>query len=286
MFIGTENLSHIYMPGTPYATKALEEVSFSLGRGDFALLIGPSGSGKSTLIQHLNGLLKPSGGKVIFEDRELGSDGVDLLALRKRVGLVFQMAEEHFFSETVYDEVAFAPRNLGLDEVKVEQNVKLALERVGLEWEVVHDRHPFQLSSGQKRLVALAAVLSLQPEVLILDEPTAGLDPGGRLHLFALLKSLNQQAGLTVLVCTHHMDEVADLADSVLVLNRGQVIMSGPAHDIFARRQELNKLGLSLPEVTEVMHCLAAAGLPARTDIYSLEQARAEINSLKRRLKK
>lgn len=286
MYIGTENLSHIYMPGTPYATKALDEVSFSVGKGDFALLIGPSGSGKSTLIQHLNGLLKPTGGRVVFEDLELGAENVDLLSLRKRVGLVFQMAEEHFFSETVYDEVAFAPRNLGLEEDLVEQNVRSALENVGLDWQEVCHRHPFQLSSGQKRLVALAAVLSIKPEVLILDEPTAGLDPGGRLHLFDLLRMLNQQTGLTVLVCTHHMDEVAALADKVLVLNRGKVVMAGPAPDIFARRQELNDLGLSLPEITEVMHCLAKKGLPARTDIYTLDQARAEINSLKRRLKK
>lgn len=287
MFIGAEKLSYTYMPKTPFATEALSGVSFSLRQGEFALLIGPSGSGKSTLIQHLNGLLSPSAGKVIFEGRDVGAAKGELLALRRRVGLVFQMAEEHFFSETVYDEVAFAPRNLGLEEEEVKEKVKTAIEKVGLCWKEVHERHPFQLSAGQKRLVALAAVLSPEPEVLILDEPTAGLDPAGRCALYELLKNLNRQGGHTVLVCTHFLDEVAALAESVLVLENGKVAMNGAAEDIFAERDRLAALGLELPEISEIMYCLASGGLPVRTNIYTLQEAREEINSLEEgRLKK
>ncbi len=283
MFIGTEKLTHTYMPGTPFATEALKEVSFNLNKGEFALIIGPSGSGKSTLIQHLNGLLKPTTGQVFFENSAIGSDKTELLHLRRRIGLVFQMPEEQFFSETVYDEVAFAPRNLGLDEDKVNTGVKDALEKVGLDADQLQDRHPFQLSAGQKRLVALAAVLSLNPEVLILDEPTAGLDPAGRRNLFKLLDKLNSTAGLTVLICTHHLDEAAALADSVLVLQGGKLVLAGPADEIFVKRDQLYNLGLALPEITEIMHGLAEKGLPVRTDIYTLDEARKEINKLKGR---
>ncbi len=286
MFIGTEKLTHTYMPGTPFAAEALKEVSFSISQGEFSLVIGPSGSGKSTLIQHLNGLLRPTSGRVFFEGKVIGFDKGELLRLRRRIGLVFQMPEEQFFSETVYDEVAFAPRNLGLDESNVRAGVKDALEKVGLNAEHIQSRHPFQLSAGQKRLVALAAVLSLQPEVLILDEPTAGLDPAGRRNLFNLLDKLNSTAGLTVLICTHHLDEAAALADNVLVLHDGKLVLVGPAEEIFARRDQLCDLGLTLPAVTEIMHGLAEKELPVRTNIYTLDGARKEINKLKGRRKK
>ncbi|MGM0689278.1 MAG: energy-coupling factor transporter ATPase [Bacillota bacterium] len=283
MFIGTEKLSHTYMPGTPFATKALKEVSFSINRGEFSLLIGPSGSGKSTLIQHLNGLLRPSSGSVIFEGKVIGFDKNELLRLRRRIGLVFQMPEEQFFSETVYDEVAFAPRNLGLDESSVRAGVKDALEKVGLNADHILSRHPFQLSAGQKRLVAVAAVLSLDPEVLILDEPTAGLDPAGRRNLFYLLDKLNKTAGLTVLICTHYLDEVAVLADNVFVLQGGKLVIAGPAEEIFSRRDQLRDLGLALPAVTQIMQDLAEEKLPVRTNIYTLDDARKEIKKLKGR---
>lgn len=286
MFIGTDKLTHTYMPGTPYATEALKEVTFSLQRGEFALVIGPSGSGKSTLIQHLNGLLKPTSGQVFFEDQAVGSDKKGLLLLRRRIGLVFQMPEDQFFSESVYDEVSFAPRNLGLGEDEIRSRVIDALEKVGLDAELLQDRHPFQLSAGQKRLVAIAAVLSLNPEVFILDEPTSGLDPAGRKNLFNLLEILNRTAGLTVIVSTHHLDDVAELADRVIVLQRGRLLMEGMIKDVFARRNELYDLGLALPEVTEIMYGLAEKGLPVRTDIYNLAGARKEINKLRGRGKK
>lgn len=283
MFIGTEKLTHTYMPGTPYAMEALNEVTFSLRQGEFALIIGPSGSGKSTLIQHLNGLLKPLSGRVYFEGQAIGSDKAGLLNLRRRIGLVFQMPEEQFFSESVYDEIAFAPRNLGLNEDEVRSRVKDALQKVGLHAEQLQERHPFQLSAGQKRLVAVAAVLSMNPEVLILDEPTASLDPAGRRKLFDLLAALNKNAGLTVIVSTHHLDEAAALADRVIVLQRGKLVMSGSAKEIFSRREEINNLGLALPEVTEIMFALSEKGLQVKTDIFTLSGAREEINRVKGR---
>lgn len=283
MFIGTEKLTYTYMPGTPFAATALNEVSFSLGKGEIALIIGPSGSGKSTLIQHLNGLLKPSSGRVYFKGQAIGSDKGELLRLRRRIGLVFQIPEEHFFSETIFDEIAFAPRNLGLAESEVRIRVKDALEKVGLKVEQLQYRHPFQLSAGQKRLVAVASVLSMNPEVLILDEPTAGLDPSCRRNLFALLDNLNRSVGLTVIISTHHLDDVVALAHSVFVLQGGRMVLAGPPSEIFTTREKLYDLGLSLPSVTEIMHSLKEKGLPVRTNIYTLAGARQEINRLKGR---
>ncbi len=283
MFIGTEQLTHTYMPGTPFATKALHDISFNFKQGDFALIIGPSGSGKSTLIQHLNGLLKPTSGQVVFEGKNIGSDKQELLRLRKRIGLVFQMPEEQFFSETVFDEVAFAPRNQGFDENEVENKVIEALEKTGLDPNELRMRHPFQLSAGQKRLVAIAAVLSLNPEVLILDEPTVALDTAYRKNLFDLLTGLNHKEKLTIIISTHHLDEAAALADRVLVLKQGELAMFGPAVEVFGRREELYSLGLALPPVTEIMHGLAEKGMPVSTSVYTLQEARREINKVKRR---
>jgi energy-coupling factor transport system ATP-binding protein len=283
MFIGAEKLSHTYMPGGPFATEALHDISFRIEKGEIVLIIGPSGSGKSTLIQHLNGLLMPTSGQVIFEDRPISKDRKDLLLLRRRIGLVFQMPEEQFFSETVFDEVAFAPRNLGLDDETVRERVYGALKRVGLVAGQYINRHPFHLSSGQKRLVAIAAVLSLQPEVLILDEPTAGLDPSGRRSLFKLLAAFNRKEDLTVVVSTHHLEEVASLADRVLVLQEGRLVINGSADEVFSRRDELYRLGLALPEVTEIMYDLVAEGLAVNTAVYSLKEARRELNRLIRR---
>ncbi len=281
MFIGTDRLTHTYMPGTPYAKKALDSLSFEIKQGGFALVIGRSGSGKSTLIQHLNGLLKPTSGRVFFDGQDLGQKGSELLKIRRKIGLVFQMPEELFFSETIFDEIAFAPRNLGLEETEVQTRVIEALEEVGLEAEQFVDRHPFQLSAGQKRMVALAAVLSLRPEVLILDEPTAGLDHSGQKRLFKLLASLNKKNNMTFIICTHHLDQVAALADRVLVLQEGCLVMDGSPQEIFSRRRKLSEMGLAPPVTAEIMADLAERGLDVRTDIFSLEGAREEINRLR-----
>jgi len=262
------------MPGTPFASDALKDITFSLGQGSFTLLIGPSGSGKTTLIQHLNGLLKPTSGTVYFDDKSIGPDKSALLSLRRRIGLVFQMPENQFFS----------PRNLGLAEDQVKASVSRAVEQVGLghkelldhhpfQLELL-DRHPFQLSAGQKRLVAIAAVLSIEPEVL--------LDPVGKQILFDLLAYLNRTEKITILVSTHHLDKIAALADQLVVLNGGRLEMAGKAKAILARRAELKKLGLALPQVTEIIDELAERGLTVRTDIYSLSAASDEIIRLKR----
>lgn len=284
MHIRTEDLTHTYMPGTPFAATALKGVTVHIERGSFTAVIGPSGSGKSTLIQHLNGLLKPTAGRVIVNGRVAGEVKSELLDLRRRVGLVFQMPEQQFFAETVFDEVAFAPRSLGLEQTQVEVRVKQALEQTGLDWETVRHRSPFHLSSGQKRLAAIAAVLALQPEVLILDEPTAGLDPGGRRHLYSLLTRLNREEGLTVLVVTHHLEHIAALADHCLVLGGGRLVMAGRPEEIFSRGEELHRLGLALPPVTALMHSLVERGAPVNGAVFSLEQARREINAWRRQV--
>ncbi len=281
MFIGTDRLNHTYMPGTPYAKKALDNVSFEIKQGGFALVIGRSGSGKSTLIQHLNGLLKPTSGRVFFDGHDLALKGSELLKIRRKIGLVFQMPEELFFSENIFDEIAFAPRNLGLEEGEVQTRVIEALEEVGLEAEQFINRHPFQLSAGQKRMVALAAVLSLRPKVLILDEPTAGLDHRGQKTLFKLLASLNKKKKMTFIICTHHLDQVAALADQVLVLQEGNLVMDDSPRAVFGRRSQLKEMGLAPPVTAEIMADLAEGGLDVRTDIFNLEGAREEINRLR-----
>ncbi|MFO7952318.1 MAG: energy-coupling factor transporter ATPase [Bacillota bacterium] len=284
MFIGTDKLTHTYMPGTPFATEALKDVSFAMEKGAFTLILGRSGSGKTTFVQHLNGLLRPTTGKVLF-DRDIidYKKKRNLLHLRRRIGLVFQMPEEQFFTESVYDEVAFAPRNLGFNEKQVAEKVKTALQKVNLDPDQLSERHPFQLSAGQKRLVAIAAVLSLQPEVLIFDEPTAGLDAAGKNNFFKLLQYLNQNEGLSIIISTHHLDEIASLANQVLVLENGRLVMDGFAEEIFTRRDELTKLGLALPPVTEIMHNLHRKGFSVNRATFTLAEARREINDLMRR---
>jgi energy-coupling factor transport system ATP-binding protein len=278
MFIRTEDLIHTYMPGTPFAAPALRGVTLSLKRGSFTALIGPSGSGKSTLIQHLNGLLRPTAGRVIVDGSVVGADRGETLQLRRRIGLVFQLPEEQFFAETLFDEVAFAPRNLGLDPAAVTDRVRQAVEQVGLDYGLLKERSPFQLSAGQKRLAAVAAVLSLRPEALILDEPTAGLDQSGQRLLFDLLKQLNE-AGLTILVVTHNLEQAASLVGAVLVLNEGRLVMAGSPAEIFSRGEELRGLGLALPPVSEILLGLNRGGLKVNQAAFTLEEARREIVS-------
>lgn len=283
MRIRVENLTYVYMSGTPFAMTALKNVTASIKPGSFTVVIGPSGSGKSTFIQHLNGLLKPTVGQVLIDGRLLGGDKIALLELRRRVGLVFQMPEQLFFAETVFDEVAFAPRNLGLNQKQVEYRVHQALDLVGLDRDAVMERSPFQLSSGQKRLAAIAAVLALKPEMLILDEPTAGLDSGGCRRLFSLLARLNRQDGVAVMVVTHQLEHVAAVADHCLVFSGGRLVMNGTPKEIFAQGNDLDQLGLPLPAVTGFMHDLADRGVPVKRAVFSLRQARREIIAWRRR---
>ena len=272
------------MPGTPFAVEALRGVDLSIARGSFTVLLGPSGSGKSPLLQHFNGLLRPTAGRVLLDGQPLGYGRRELQQLRRRGGLVFQEPEAQFFSETLFDEVAFAPRNFGLEPALVEERVEQALQQVGLDDPVLKERSPFQLSAGQQRLAAIASVLAMQPQVMIFDEPTSGLDQAGQQKLFALLQRLNRVSGLTVVVVTHRLERVVPLADYFLVLDRGRLLMEGPPEEIFLRVEELRRCGLALPPVTELMNDLVAAGLPFSTTLYSLEEARREINAWRKKV--
>jgi len=246
-------------------------------------VIGTSGSGKSTLIQHLNGLLAPTYGKVYFDGCLINNTKQTLIDARKRIGIVFQMAEEHFFCESVFDEIAFAPRNYGFDQSVIGANVYDALRLVDLEPEIFMQRHPFNLSAGQKRLVAIAAVLSAKPEVLILDEPTASLDHRSRVKLFQLLVDLNVDMGITIIIATHHLENVATLANKAIVLHKGKLNKQGLAKDILSDKKLMSESGLALPVVTDLMHELAAKNVPVRTNVFTLAEARDEIHRCKRR---
>lgn len=263
--------------------EALRGVDLSIARGSFTVLLGPSGSGKSTLLQHFNGLLRPTGGRVLIDGEPLKYGRKEMLHLRRSLGLVFQEPEKQFFAETLFDEIAFAPRNFGLPSALVEERAELALQQVGLNEPALKERSPFYLSAGQQRLAAIAAVLAMQPRAIILDEPTAGLDQAGQEKLFALLQELNREAGLTVIVVTHRLERVAALADHFLVLDRGRIIMEGSPGEIFSRFEELGRCGLALPPVTRLMHELVAAGLPFSTALFSIEEAREEINNWRMR---
>ncbi len=278
MLICTEKLTYTYLPGSPFAVKALHGVDLRIERGSFTVLLGPSGSGKSTLLQHFNGLLRPSAGRVLINGEPLKYERRELLELRRTLGLVFQEPEKQFFAETLFDEIAFAPRNYGLSAAAVKERVELALQQVGLNEPDLRRRSPFQLSAGQQRLAAIAAILAMQPRAIILDEPTAGLDQAGQGKLFALLKGLNQGRGLTVVAVTHRLEQIASLADNCMILEQGRIVMQGSPSQLFSRVEELRRRGLALPPVTELMHELAAAGLPFSTALFSIEEARREIN--------
>ena len=281
MRIELEEITHVYMPGTPFARQALRGVSLTLEEGSFTVVAGPSGSGKTTLMQHLNGLLRPTSGRLLIDGQPAGSSREALITLRRRIGLVFQMPEQQFFAESVFEEVAFAPRNLGLTFAQLDQRVRESLELVGLDSAELCGRSPFHLSSGQQRLVAIASVLAMQPEALVLDEPAAGLDAAGRERLFELFRRLNLDGGLTICVVSHRLEEVAALAGKIIVLDEGRLAMEGPPQAIFACTDELRRLGLALPPLTEIMRQLAACGLAVRTDIFTLEEARREIAALR-----
>lgn len=276
MFIQTEELSHIYMPGTPFAVQALNSVDLTIEKGGFYALAGPSGSGKSTLIQHFNGLLRATSGRVLVDNEEIGLDKAALRKLRRRIGLIFQMPEQQFFSETVFDEVAFAPRNLGMNDHAVLEKVKQSLAMVGLDYEQVKDRSPFHLSAGQKRLVAVAAVLAMGPEALILDEPAAGLDASGQEQLYNLLNKLNRN-GMTVIVVTHRLGQVASLVDVLLVLNEGRLVFTGTPAQLASSPDKFAGMGLEPPPVARIMHALASQGMPVRRNLLTVEEAGREI---------
>ncbi len=269
-------LSHVYSAGTPFEQKALDDVSMSIEQGEFVALIGHTGSGKSTLIQHLNGLLRPTSGKVLFHGRDIFAKGADLRKVRFRIGLVFQYPEYQLFEETVRQDIAFGPINMGLTGDEVTRCVEDALEAVGLPLSIA-EKSPFELSGGQKRRVALAGVIAMNPEILVLDEPTAGLDPVGREEMFDMIKRLHDTRGTTILLVTHSMEDAARVASRLIVMREGKIFMTGAPRAVFAQAQALEQSGLSVPQVTKIMMELQARGLPVRTDCYTVEQATEQL---------
>ena len=270
--IQTERLSHIYSAGTPFEHGALVDVDFTAYRGEYLGIIGHTGSGKSTLIQHLNGLLKPTSGQVLFQGEDIWADAKRTRQTRFQVGLVFQYPEYQLFEETCYKDIAFGPKNMGLDEAEVDKRVHEAAEFVGLD-EALLERSPFELSGGQKRRVAVAGVMAMKPRILVLDEPAAGLDPEGRDEILSEVKDYHKKTGTTVLLVSHSMEDIAKYADKVLVMNRKKIAMYDTVEKVFARAPELLELGLSVPQVTKIFLKLREMGVDVPADVYTIPYA-------------
>jgi energy-coupling factor transport system ATP-binding protein len=277
MSIKIENLTHIYMPKSPFEKKALDDVSLEIYDGQFVALIGHTGSGKSTLIQHLNGLLKPSSGKIIVDDVSITEKGVKLSDIRKKIGLVFQYPEYQLFEETIEKDIQFGPRNLGLSEEEISVRTTRAMKMVGLDYEYYKDKSPFELSGGQKRRVAIAGVVAMEPKILILDEPTAGLDPKGRDEILEQIKILHKEYNMTIILVSHSMEDVAKLADRVIVMNKGKCILDGVPSEIFNKIDILEEVGLAAPQVTYLVRELKNRGFNISSSIFTVEQAKKEL---------
>tara|TARA_Y100000588_G_C14145458_1_gene878154 strand:+ start:399 stop:1262 length:864 start_codon:yes stop_codon:yes gene_type:complete len=280
MSILIEKLNHVYDIGSPYETSALKDVSVKINEGDFIGLIGHTGSGKSTLIQHLNGLLKATSGKILINGLDITKKGIKLNQIRKKVGLVFQYPEYQLFEETVEMDVAFGPTNLGLDEAEVSRRVKEAIELVGLNYEDIKGKSPFELSGGQKRRVAIAGVLSMNPEVLILDEPTAGLDPRGRDEILGQIKKLHVDKKITVILVSHSMEDIAKIADRLIVMDKGQVALDGPPQEVFLHADKLESIGLGVPQITKLTRRMRDKGHNIAQGIVTVDQAKKAILAL------
>lgn len=271
--IKVSDLTYIYQPGMPFESTALSGINFEIPTGDFCAIIGHTGSGKSTLVQHLNALITPTSGKIEIDGVDITAKDTDLRAVRKSVGLVFQYPEHQLFEETVFSDIAFGPKNMGLSEEEIKSRVLAALRQVGLSEELL-EKSPFELSGGQKRRVAIAGVLAMQPKVLILDEPTAGLDPAGRDEILAELVTLHREnPEMTILFVSHSMEDVARIAEHVLVMNHGTLYMHGTPAEVFEKSEELEKIGLSVPQITQLTHRLIKAGVDIRGDIYTVKFA-------------
>lgn len=270
--IVTQQLSHIYQSG-PLRKAALTDIDLEIARGSCAAIIGVTGSGKTTLVQHFNGLLRPTAGTVIVDGIEVSQKGTDLRALRQRVGMLFQFPEAQLFGRTVFADVAFGPQRMKLSRREVRSRVKAALEMVGLPLQEYGWRSPFDLSGGQRRRIALAGVLAMSPVVLILDEPTVGLDADGRNEFYTYLRDVQQERGVTIVLVSHDMTEVATLADTLFVLANGQLVMQGPPRAIFAQGEQLRKWGLAVPPLSELLSLLRQQGMAVPTDLFTLEEA-------------
>lgn len=280
MPVRMEQVSHTYMQGGPFESTAIFNVNLEIRDGEFVGLIGHTGSGKSTLVQHMNGLLKPTEGTVIVNETRIVKDSKNLKKVRQQVGLVFQYPEHQLFEETVEKDVAFGPKNLGLSQEEINERVREALQLVGLPYEEIKDRSPFELSGGQRRRVAIAGVLAMKPDILILDEPTAGLDPSGREEIFREIQALHKEKGFTIVLVSHSMEDIARLVDRIIVMNQGQVLMTGTPREVFARAEELKEIGLDVPQITNLMLALREKGFDVPVDIYTVDQAKQVLRKI------
>ena len=273
MSIQVKHLTHIYSEGLPQQSVALEDVTFSAEDGQFVGIIGHTGSGKSTLVQHLNGILKPKSGQILVSGTDITAEGVVLRDIRKKIGLVFQYPEYQLFEETVEKDVAFGPGNLGLGEDEIRRRVKEAIELVGLDYEEIRKRSPFDLSGGQKRRVAIAGVIAMKPEVLILDEPTAGLDPKAHRDVLQMIEKVHSHEGNIIFLISHNMDDIARMADKILVMDIGRLAMQGTAEEIFSQEEKLASMGLALPSSAQLMKLARKKGLPFDGNFLRIEDA-------------
>lgn len=274
--IETKDLSYVYSEGTPYEKRALNGVSINIKEGKITAVIGHTGSGKSTLMQQLNGLIKPTGGKIYFDGRDIWENPKEIRQLRFKVGLVFQYPEYQLFDETVGGDIAFGPKNMGLDEKEIMRRVRFASEMVSLD-EKLLNKSPFELSGGEKRRAAIAGVIAMMPRVIVLDEPTAGLDPRGRDEILSRLLEYKKMTDTTMVIVSHSMEDVAYMADSVLVMNRGSLMMHGSVSEVFSRADELKSVGLNVPDVTKIFMGLKSAGVRIRDDIFTVKDGADEI---------
>ena len=279
MSIVIEHLNYVYMQGGPYETKALNDVSLTINDGEFIGLIGHTGSGKSTLVQHLNGLIMPSSGRVLVDGLDLADKNTDRRAIRRRVGLVFQYPENQLFEETVAKDIAFGPKNLGLDDAEIDCRVRTAMRRVALDYDKLAERSVFELSGGQMRRVAIAGVLAMEPQTLVLDEPCAGLDPRGREEILGLISDLHRESGATIVMVSHSMDDVAALAERVIVMNHGCVAMDGTPREVFSKGEELRAIGLDVPQAVELAQKLREKGFDIPEGIYQMDEVRAAVEA-------
>ena len=280
MPIVIEHLNYVYMSGGPYETHALDDVSLTIEDGEFVGLIGHTGSGKSTLVQHLNGLLLPSSGKITVDGLDIADKATDRRAIRRKVGLVFQYPENQLFEETVEKDIAFGPKNLGLDDAEIDRRVKGAMRKVALDYDALHERSVFELSGGQMRRVAIAGVLAMEPRTLVLDEPCAGLDPRGREEILGLIRDLHRDTGATIVMVSHSMDDVASLAERVIVMNHGRVAMDGTPREVFSRGAELRAIGLDVPQAVLLADKLRERGFDVPQGVYRVEEIKAVIEGI------
>lgn len=272
MQLTLEHVTHTYQEGSPFQARAIEDVNLTIGEGEFLALIGHTGSGKSTLAQHFNGLLKPTSGRVLLDGRDIHEKGFNKRDVRRQIGLVFQYPEHQLFDETLAKDIAFGPRNLGLSQQEIDERVREAMEKVGLSYADMAEKSPFELSGGQMRRVAMAGVLAMRPQMLVLDEPIAGLDPLGREKLMGQIQRLHQE-GTTVVMISHSMDDVARYATRCAVMDHGKLVMTGTPEEIFSRADALVRLGLDVPQVSRLGMMLRDAGVDFPENVFKPEQA-------------